>query len=50
MPGALTQQNTVKSFIITSELISSWFRNVFGHGPENGNKNILLCDSGDNYS
>ena len=50
VPGALMRVDTVKSFILTSELISSWFRNIFGHAPENGNKNILLRDSSGNYS
>ena len=50
MPGALIRETTVKLFILTSELISSWFRNVFSYGPENGNKKILLCDSSRNGS
>ena len=46
----LIQENTVKSFILTSTLISFWFRIAFGHAPENGNKKVLLCGSSRNYS
>lgn len=42
MPGALIRENTVKSFILASELAFSRFRNVLGRAPENGKKRFYF--------